>query len=140
MKRNIILLAALAMMMAACSFKQKANSRLKSYVASTIPDPGFSIIEKEYIWDDDSLCIIDFKMRVRNVYGGYEFKNGEYILVRENGVTYEHLINTDKKLPIYSRTLSYIRNVIKNPIEGEYEAELHRESFYEAAKHGRRVK
>lgn len=139
MKRINIFLLFIVLLFTSCSFKHKADSRLKSYVASVIADPDFSIEEKEFVWDDDSLCIIDFKLRARNAFGGYVLNDYEYVLVRNNGITYEQLINTEKKLPIYTHALNHFRNWGAQQNEGEYAMVLHMIAVDEASRHGRIV-
>lgn len=139
MKRINVLLLSLVLIFGACSFKQKADSRIKNYVSSVIPDPDFSIEDKETEWEDDSLCIIDFKLRAKNIFGGYEITDYEYVLVRSNSETFEVLINIKKKAPIYSRALEYFRNLEVSQKDGEYEMVLHMIAFEEASRFGRKL-
>lgn len=134
--RNINLLFILLLLLSSCSFKHEADSRLNSYVASVIPDPNFSIEDKRVEWDDDSVCIIDFRLRARNAFGGYAMENCEYILVREGEFVYEALISTDDNTPILRRYSSVGYNT---GIGDEYNKSVYKTALRVASKKGRIV-
>lgn len=105
-------------------------------MSTIIPDPDFSIAEKEVMWDNDSLYIANLKVRAKNRYGGYEFTDYEYILVRYDGQIYEHVINLYKKPSVLSTTLNFFRTRNTEQIDGEWESVLFMNAFMEASVRG----
>ena len=88
MKRINILLS-LLLLIASCSFQNEAEKRLPAYMKSVVADPEQSIEDKTFVWSDDSLCIIEFKLRARNENGGYELTTYQYYLVKGDTAIYE---------------------------------------------------
>jgi len=56
---------------------------------SIVADPEQSIEDKTFVWNDDSLCIIEFNLRARNKTGGYELTKYQYYYVVFDTATYE---------------------------------------------------
>ncbi len=136
MKRIFLLLLTATLLFTACSFKDKAERRLNGYLSSIVADPDFSIEEKEIAYEDGSLCIIQFKLRAKNAFGGYVFSKCEYILSREDDLTYEHVVFLDKETSICELAKWRARDGLGSYDEGKYRDELHRLAFDVAVKYG----
>ena len=102
MKRTVFLLVIISLLGTSCSFEQKAYSRIESYMRDKIADPNLLVEQKETVWNEDGVCIVDFKLRYQNKYGGYELTDYEYILLknRRDNSLYETAINLFNKLYI----------------------------------------
>ncbi|MBQ7420176.1 MAG: hypothetical protein IJV17_05485 [Prevotella sp.] len=95
--KKILATVLVSSLLLSCSLEYKAKSRLETYVKSVVADPDFSIEDKEVRWSTDSICIIHYKLRSRNVFGGWELEDEEYVLLRDrSGVLFEMSLNATK--------------------------------------------
>lgn len=56
---------------------------------SVVADPNQSIEDITYLWNDDSLCIMEYNVRAINNTGGYEIKQYQYFYVVGDTASYE---------------------------------------------------
>ena len=88
MKRiNVLLL--LIVFLWSCSSSNEAERRLPLYMKSIVADPEQTIEDKSFVWNEDSLCIIEFTLRARNETGGYELTKYQYYYVIGDTASYE---------------------------------------------------
>jgi hypothetical protein len=134
MKRTVFLLVIISLLGTSCSFEQKAYSRIESYMRDKIADPNLLVEQKETVWNEDGVCIVDFKLRYQNKYGGYELTDYEYILLknRRDNSLYETAINLFNKTSVLYRARKYLNDTGNKVSEEELSNIIYMLSYEEA--------
>ena len=135
---NIILLIC-CIIFADCTFKSKADARIRPFINSVVSDKDFIIDNKTVEYESDSICIFRFNLKTSNHTGGYDESECEYLLVRTKSSCYERLYFLDGELSTCERARESCRK-LGVPANGNvFEANVKAIAVIETVCHGRKV-
>jgi|SRR5574344_647406 len=104
-KISIVFVVILFFVSCSKGLENKAEKQMKETLNELAKNPeSLKLSKKETVYNNDSICVIQFVAKGQNGFGGYNSSHYEYILVRvrngknSNKITYsECLINLDEK-------------------------------------------